>query len=165
MSKAFIVLGMHRSATSLISGGLHNFGTCMGEHMLGADSANIEGYFEDTDFQRLNNRILSMAGGRWDSPPNEEDILKLRDDFEPEIKQLIRRKERKLWGWKDPRTTLTIRLFLPFLKNPHFIACFRKPHSVAQSLQKRDGFSIEKGLRIARIYNNRLTTFLKDYFS
>ena len=161
-TKTFIVLGMHRSATSLVAGGLHNFGVDMGKKLLGGPDSNYN-ELEDMDFLRLNWKILKEAGGSWDNPPSEKKILALKEKFAPEIKKLVENKS-GLWGWKDPRTTLTIKLYLPYLKNPHFICCFRDPLEVAKSLYKRQKMPIEKGLKLAGIYNQRLLKFLRELY-
>ena len=161
--KTFIILGMHKSATSLIAGGLNNFGVNMGEKLMGGDEWNKIGYFEDMEFFRLNEEILKAAGGSWYEPPSERKILALKKEFGPKIKKLVEKKS-GLWGWKDPRTTLTIKLYLPYLKNPHFICCFRDPKEVARSLSKTQGISTEKALKLAGIYNKRLLKFLKEVY-
>jgi len=70
----------------------------------------------------------------------------------------------KNWGWKDPRTTLTIEAYLPYLIKPHFYACFRDPKDVAKSLEIRNNFPISKGIELAKIYNKRLFEFLKNQY-
>lgn len=164
-TKTFVILGMHRSATSLIAGALNNFGVNMGEKLLGGrgDPKKRIPHFEDLEFLRLNEEILFQAGGSWDNPPPERKILALKEKFAPKIKSLIERKK-GLWGWKDPRTTLTIKLYLPYLKNPHFICCFREPIEVAKSLYRRQKMPIKKGLKLAKIYNKRLLKFLREIY-
>ena len=156
---------MHRSMTSLVAGGIHNFGAHMGDQMIPPDSSNPKGHFEDAEFKRLNERILSSAGGTWCDPPSEIAIMSQKNTYDLLIQKLVERKKRDpIWGWKDPRTTLTIKLFVPYLKNPHFVCCFRDPVEVAKSLQVRNKFSIEKGLQLAEIYNQRLLEFLQWYY-
>ena len=154
--KTFVVLGMHRSATSLVSKALST------QIYMGPNPRpNV---FESSSFVKLNNAILARAGGSWHTPPDEAAILDQYDIFKREIARTIRVESvgKELWGWKDPRTTLTIRLYYRHLENPHFIVMFRDPVDVAKSLNIRDGFSIERGIRIAHIYNNRLLSFLQD---
>ena len=160
MSKCFIVLGMHRSATSLVSKGLSKSDINMGSSMLQADASNLFGHWEDTDFLNLNKSIISDAGGDWDNPPPENKIIEVGKNYKEEIKRLIASKKKPLWGWKDPRTTLTIRLFMPYLENPHWITCFRQPEQVAESLLIRNNFPISKGLALCKEYNQRLLRFL-----
>jgi hypothetical protein len=170
--KTFVVLGMHRSATSLAAKGLAKAGVCMGDRsrLLGVNASNKYGYWEDIDFLAINDKLLSIAGGSWDDPPPEKDILaagKLNKDL---IHEFIKSKEQPIvnrrhpfWGWKDPRTVLTIRCYMPYLSNPHFIACYRKPDEVAASLWERDQMPLEKGLALAKIYNERMAEFLREF--
>ena len=162
MSKVFIVLGMGRSATSLIGKGLSKAGVDIGDKLIGAKKGNEWGHWEDIDFVKLNDKILDSAGGSWDNPPNEKQILKQRKKFSTEIQELINKKKGDFWGFKDPRTTLTIKLYLPYLKDYdiHFVCCFRKPTEVAKSLEKRDGRKTKESIRISKIYNDRLIRFI-----
>tara|TARA_R100000908_G_scaffold64192_2_gene47227 strand:+ start:1391 stop:1918 length:528 start_codon:yes stop_codon:yes gene_type:complete len=163
--KTFVILGMHRSATSLVAKGLNNV-IYLGEDddMLPPQEDNPEGFYENNKFIDLNNEIISAAGGNWLEPPSEKAILSVKDEFTPKIKKLISEfnDTGDYWGWKDPRTVLTIRLFHPYLINPHYIACFRQPLEVAKSLNKRNMISIQKGLRTAMEYNFRIIKFLND---
>ena len=162
--KTFIVLGMHRSATSLSAQGLHRCGVHMGERLLGSHESNKYGHWEDIDFVYLNDQILKAAGGSWDNPPLELEILNAGLLMSQKIKDFVEHKQRDpFWGWKDPRTTLTIRCFMPYLTNPHFIACYRKPKEVAESLNKRDGIPIKKGIEICKTYNARMKSFLSEF--
>jgi len=162
-TKCFCVLGMHRSATSLVAGGLDKRGVNMGENLLPADSGNPEGYYENVEFMELNQRILRAAGGDWLHVPEREEILAVEDQFADAIERLVTKHQDDLWGWKDPRTTLTIELFLPYLENPHFVTCFREPKEVGKSLNRRDNLPVERGVELANTYNKRLTDFLKSW--
>jgi hypothetical protein len=162
-NKTFAVLGMHRSATSLVAGGLDKRGVNMGENLLPADAGNPEGYYENVEFMNLNQRILSAAGGSWKNVPDREDILSVEDQFTDAIQRLVTKHQDDLWGFKDPRTTLTIELFLPYLENPHFITCFREPEEVGKSLKRRDGMDVERGKELADTYNSRVLDFLQRW--
>ena len=70
MIRTFVVLGMHRSGTSLTAGGLEKIGIDMGDNQLGANQWNPLGHFENVDFVGLNDRILNTAGGNWLDPPS-----------------------------------------------------------------------------------------------
>jgi hypothetical protein len=154
---------MHRSATSLVANGLFHAGVFMGHKLLGPGHGNEKGHYEDVELIHLNDRILKIAGGSWDNPPDEFDIVYAGRKIENEIYAAISvRSSCELWGWKDPRTTLTIKCYMPFLRNPVFVPCFRDPMDVAKSLNARDGMPIKAGIRLAGIYNNRLISFLSE---
>jgi len=163
-SKAFIVLGMHRSATSLMGKGLFLSGVDIGEKLIGKKKGNMKGHWEDKEFVILNDKILKAAGGAWNNPPDEKSILEKGKQFNEEIKNIITKKKiKEIWGFKDPRTTLTIKLYLPYLKDVdvHFFCCFRKPIKVAESLKVRDGTKIKNSINLAKIYNDRLLSFME----
>jgi len=152
-----IALGMHRSFTSLTAKGLTLAGVHMGRRLLGPGRGNEHGHFEDVEFIRLNDRILRLAGGAWNDPPTYERIIGAGQILATDIEQLVRRAEvPPLWGWKDPRTTLTVECYLPHVKNPVLVPNFRSPADVAQSLLRRDGMPVDLGTRLAAEYNRRL---------
>lgn len=166
-NKCFVVLGMHRSATSLVTKGMFKAGVHIGSNVLSADSGNPHGYWEDTHWLNLNKRILALAGGDWYYIPPEAEIIKAgkQPDVKREIKRLVKEREKyPLWGFKDPRTTLTIRVYLPYLINPHFIVCFRSPLEIAKSLYRRNPQigDMAHHLRLAKEYNKRLLGFLTE---
>jgi len=106
-------------------------------------------------------RFQKTADGSWNNPPPEEKIFAQRDRFAPYIKRLIQQEKSEIWGWKDPRTSLTIELYLPYLENPFFVICHRDPLQVAESLNQRDGMDIDIGIRLTHIYEQRISNFLK----
>jgi len=171
--KTFIVLGMHRSATSLVAKGLYHC-MFMGRNILAANDHNPFGYYEDADFVTLNDNILKAALGSWNNPPTVQAILDVAPSFAKEIKDLIAKKEEDakiwvksrpnkhlykepLWGWKDPRTVLTIQAYMPYLSSPHFVCLFRNPKEVAKSLGYGDDINLVK------IYNERILEFIKGH--
>lgn len=162
--KTVVVLGMHRSGTSMIASILNKLGVSMGKVMLGKTPSNPLGHFEDKDFYDLNRKILKFAGGNWRNPPKEENILAQKDKFNKEIVDLIFIKNKeKYWGWKDPRTCLTIKFYLPYLKNPFFIVCHRQKKAVGESLLQRDSIEIQEGIKLWEIYETQIDIFFKEF--
>lgn len=161
--KTVVVLGMHRSGTSMVAGVLKILGINMGEELEEGNEWNPLGYFENKKFMAINKKITNEKEGLIINVPTLDEILLKKERFIYKIDQLIKQEESALWGWKDPRTSLTIDLFLPFLKNPYFIICFRNPLQVAYSLQKRDGTNINEGIELAALYNQRILDFFKRH--
>ncbi|MFX1378942.1 MAG: sulfotransferase family protein [Promethearchaeota archaeon] len=162
-SKVVVILGMHRSGTSMVGGVLTRLGVTMGENFReDRIISNPLGFYEDIKFLNLNNDILREAGGSWENPPKLEQILYQRSKFENSIKKLVKEKP-QLWGWKDPRTCLTIRLYLPYLINAYFIVCHREPESIANSLYKRSRMPRDKAIKLYEIYQEEIVNFFKDY--
>ncbi len=163
MQKTVIILGMHRSGTSMVAGILNCLGIDMGEDQPGKQVSNPLGHFEDVDFLSINKNILASAGGNWFEPPAYSDILALRDDYLTEIQILIQDRSNKSpktpWGWKDPRTSLTIDLYLPFLDQPYYIWCRRDPSAICKSLQKRNQIQLSHCQDLIEYYNNQIKDF------
>jgi len=147
---------MHRSGTSWLTRVVHLSGASLGGAVAGPNPWNRSGHWEAVDGILINDLILSMSGGTWDEPPSHLDCDWL---LRWKMKRFLGRLHREGTAiWKDPRTVLTFPLWKPLLKRYSILAIFRHPMSVARSLQRRDGYSLEKGIRLWRHYNERLLT-------
>lgn len=160
-AKTVVVLGMHRSGTSLVGNVLRNLGIDMGKRLAKAKWTNPLGHFEDKDFVDLNNRILRLAGGSWDKPPQQDKIRHQNDAVKTEIVKLVQERDSQVWGWKDPRTSLTMELYLPYLTNPYFIVCRRDIKAISRSLRRRDQLDFRSGERLTKIYRERIDDFFR----
>ena len=151
------VTGMHRSGTSCIAGLLLRCGFSLGTKQPVINSPcpeNSKGHAENAYAVKLNDMILTHAGGNWMQPPHESKIREaargyedqfhiFRDSFDGDI-------------FKDPRTTLTISSWIehcPELRAVVYV--FRNPLAVALSLNRRNGFPLAQGLALWFAYNNR----------
>jgi len=138
---AVIVLGPHRSGTSLVAGILNTLGVSMGEHFRTGDEFNPTGYWEDEDFKALNKSILKMAGGTWHEPPAMHDVYDAGLLLESEIFALLR-KRAHLFGWKDPRQCLTMVCYEHWLHVLHggvtFVVVERNVRDIVASLMARE---------------------------
>jgi hypothetical protein len=61
-----------------------------------------------------------------------------------------------LWGWKDPRNSLTLPFWQNLLPSMNTLIMVRNPLEVAYSMKKRNGTSYSFGLRLWEIYNRRV---------
>lgn len=156
MSYVFIILGMHRSGTSLAASIFHAIGISMGSRLLKADELNPYGYFEDLDFLELNKSILLDAKGTWFNPPNAIDLQTSGKKFRGEIQTILTDKRRKAgrnhWGWKDPRTCLTIRSYIPEIQQTKLVVVVRNPSDIKKSLEKAHGDIADWDRLIDRYY-------------
>ena len=163
--KTAVVIGCHRSGTSLVASMLAAMGVDMGTNLIGAHPSQPGGHWEDVDFVNMNNEILSQSGGTWDNP-QEVDWRKFRPDVamlvhlkqHPELAMgmspvtvtaggsmqgsgypELKRKENDWWGFKDPRTCLTAACYHQYLENPHYIVVNRDKAAIIESLEWRSG--------------------------
>jgi len=158
MKKTIVVLGMHSSGTSMISGILHAAGINMNPN----PSGKVRHYKtnEDADFFRLNVRILASLRGGWLDPPTESQITGTQ--FEREIKRLITdRNKNPLWGFKNPRTCITAPLYHNHLRNPHYILVFRSHEDIAESIMRRGGKEdAQQWIALSKEYYRQAEAFL-----
>ncbi len=149
------ILGMHRSGTSLVTRVSNLIGMYVGpENRLVRPAAdNPKGFWEHGGFLRINERILQHCGGSWRNVPAFPNHWQ-RD---PSLEGLVTEAQSMidtefsaspLWGWKDPRTCLTLPFWQDFLPRLSYVTCVRHPIAVARSLQRRDGLALEKALEL-----------------
>lgn len=143
-----IILGMHRSGTSMLSRYIDEIG-----YFTGVDKQQDN---ESLTFIKINNWILRQYNATWDNPYNYKfknthinEIIKktikkylnsvFRFNFlgnfffkNPSKGQTFR------WGWKDPRTSITLDFWLELFAQPTLIHIYRNPLDVAQSLKQRE---------------------------
>jgi len=149
-----IVLGMHRSGTSAITRGLMALGVDLGDNLMPPlEENNEKGFWEDIDISNLDDEILHYLGHDWHTLKLIRQTEFERNDlapFEHRAEELLREttKDKTVFGLKDPR----IARLLPFWKiifnkldiEVSYVITIRHPLSVVQSLNKRDGFELEK---------------------
>lgn len=168
VAKSVVVLGMHRSGTSALANVLHSMGVDMGKEMYGPDRGNPDGHFEDISFLNLNEAILAAAGGSWHSPPSDFQIRVFGSREGQRLIDLVvdRKKKGRPWGFKDPRTCLTLPLYMPHLSDAYFIVIDRDCADVARSLNNRDGDSFHfehDNLQLCKEYKNRFNATLNEF--
>lgn len=136
MSRSIHVIANHRTGSSALAGVLHKLGCNMGYKLLGKTHSNKKGHFEDINFLKHNDSVISD----WKQPfmlANEEQI--------EQYQRLVEIKEKywELWGIKDPRMCITAKYILPFCDQPKILTIVRSPNAVIRSFVKRDNLSFE----------------------
>ena len=154
-NKLIVVLGMHRSGTSVITRGLQVMGVELGERLIPAITGNNEkGFWEDIDLNALDAEMLGALNSDWHhlAPIEPGDVAALHNkNYFLRAVELLRQKvgSAPVFGFKDPR----VAKLLPFWKevfdhcqfNMNYILTLRHPLSVVKSLAKRDGMAAEQG--------------------
>lgn len=150
-SAPVIIIGMHRSGTSLVARQLIAAGVFLGSRL----DVNAEA----TLFQGLNDWLLDQTAAAWDQPapflrlmeyPN---LLDLEQDYLAGILASPRaltytglRRYRHFvsangldepWGWKDPRNTFTLPIWLRLYPDAHVVHVLRHGVDAAASLLTR----------------------------
>ena len=180
-----IVLGMHRSGTSLIAGVLNICGLFMGnkDELVSAGDGNEKGFFESKQVLEIDEEILKRNNGVWEDPP----LLNVGWEENSKLKDLYTKADRfinkmdiqsDIWGIKEPRMCLTMPFWQKALKGREikYIIPVRSESDVASSIHKRNSdISIYRGKYLwirywVNILNNtskknRYFTFFDNYFS
>jgi GT2 family glycosyltransferase len=159
--RAICIAGAHRSGTSMVTRLLHRCGLNLGatSDLMPPQADNPEGFWEHLGFVALNDELLSELGGAWDLPPKpNEDFTSTRlDPLRFKARLLIEKFDPAcVWGWKDPRNSLTVPFWQQLLPGLKTIVVVRNPLEVAHSMRERNGTSYSFGLRLWEIYNRRL---------
>jgi hypothetical protein len=147
-----IVIGMHRSGTTLLTRMLEACGVFWG--------ALPDEYNESPFFQSLNEALFAMASATWDSPEPVAHFFDEADNRQRAATFLRKRLQEGLlaeycngyesgttaqpkslpvfWGWKDPRNAFTLGLWLARFPDARVIHIFRSGIDVALSLWQRE---------------------------
>jgi len=148
LTPPIIIIGMHRSGTSLLS-------------RLLAESGVFQGYARDEHneslfFQIINENIFRQEGLNWDQPQELHRILTDPDKrsltaeyivnlleyyYGPDQDQGMEKNTFNFtspWGWKDPRNTVTLPAWLQVFPDSKVIHIIRNGIDVAVSLWRRE---------------------------
>lgn len=163
-----IILGMHRSGTSLIGGLINKMGLKTGGPLIQAAEDNEKGFFERIDIVLQNDYLMQKQGIGYSYQTNRFDHLKGLKDILTDSGKLFNEGRRGLkflndkenypWMLKDPRLCITLRMWLPLLNFiPAILFTYRHPLDVALSMNKRETehFRVNKGLRLWYVYNRK----------
>jgi hypothetical protein len=158
-----VIIGMHRSGTTLVTDLLQGLGL----HLGWVVQENSEALF----FVERNEALLVASGGGWEHPEPVDRLLahprmraaagrRLRCDAEsvrflsylgPAHARAWGRPSRLTfpWGWKDPRNSFLLPLWLDVFPDARVVHVCRHPLDVARSLRRREGRALEG--RLARL--------------
>jgi hypothetical protein len=156
--QAIVVLGMHRSGTSALTGVLSKLGAAAPQKtLMGPDPCNQKGIFEALSLARAHDRFLAAAGSCWQdwrkfdlqwarskaAAQHSENIKTvLIDEFGDEPMIVL----------KDPRICrllpYTLSLLAELNVNPVAVLPVRNPLEVALSLQRRNNFTVPMSIML-----------------
>jgi hypothetical protein len=162
------VIGMHRSGTTMVARLLDELGVFMGWR--------LQGDHEPIFVVRLNDWLFSQCGGAWDRPLAIRDLVECAPARELAVEYLRAQLAgpraasflgpgRYLrhggvgnlpgaWGWKDPRFTFTLPLWLDLFPDARVLHISRHGVDVADSLRRRHETSLSR--RRERFRRDRL---------
>lgn len=109
--QVYVVLGMHKSGTTLVSQILHRSGIRMGEGPDVGGDYDRGVFFERSDVRELNQRMIGFGDPAHEHPAPRE--LRFGDSERERMREIVKACEAtgESWGFKDPRTCLTYPLW------------------------------------------------------
>jgi hypothetical protein len=155
LGRGVIVLGMHRSGTSAVTGVLNTLGlpAARAEDRFPTKQWNARGNYESSSVTKFDDQLLQLLGGTWWAPP----VLVPGWETDPQLSGALNRATTVFgaahpagrWVWKDPRACL----LLPFwdqVLGPDMprIVVLRNPLEIADSLHERNGIPREHAVAL-----------------
>ncbi len=96
---------------------------------------NKFGSYEAMDFVITNYYILALSGELSHFKKNNDHKIEILVRYwSNNIKNLIKKNEAPLWGWKDPSTIYTIPYIHEYLTNPYYICLKRNINDIVDSI-------------------------------
>jgi hypothetical protein len=139
------VLGMHRSGTSLTALLINKLGIDFGDESTMEPPHRVDnplGHMEQLPLMELNDALLTTMGGTWETPPvlppgwhRSPKLDSLRAHAASLVADMYPNGSR--WGWKDPRTSLTLPFWRDVIGPMDYVICVRRPEAVADSIARR----------------------------
>ena len=162
-----VVVGMHRSGTSAITGTMAalGFNTPHANDLMVWHESNPE-HWESRTMVRVDDQLLRKMGGSWEAPPAREPgwetdpVIIERPDPDAVTVAAAAYPDKGPLVWKDPRVCLLLPYWLRVLPRPvAALLVWRDPLPVARSLARRDEMHLADGLALWERYNR---TALED---
>ncbi len=136
-----IVIGMHRSGTSLLAELLSDLGAHMGKE--------LDIHHEALCFKDTNKDLLALTGAHWAKPgpflsalATAGFVARCRDFADACLERRLAGYgevgQAPAWGWKDPRNTLTLPIWLERFPRAKVIHIVRDGLDVALSMHRRE---------------------------
>ena len=144
--RAILVLGMHRSGTSLLTRLLGHLGAALPADSIDAHADNAKGYWEPQALVTVDDRILRTARTSW-FDPRPLDLARIPAEVAADHRARIRAAIAESFGdapliaVKDPRMCRLVPLFRDALAEVdcRAVLVLRPPQEIARSLAARDG--------------------------
>lgn len=147
----FFITGVHRSGTSAMAQLLNAMGVELGGDLLQArPGINESGFWEHARAIDFNERIFQRLGSSWYDfrpLPAQWWLLEALSDLRAEARQWLEDEfqQTPMAGIKDPRLCRLLPFWMDVVRSlgwqPFAVVMYRRPESVAESLERRDGFS------------------------
>jgi len=156
--RGVLVLGMHRSGTSVATRLVNLVGPSTSIDLLGPTAWNPRGIWESASLIGFNDELLASTGRTWWYPPPDGDRYDVTTAglgaFTASARNAFDRVHPDApWVWKDPRTSLMVPFWRQVLGPVIGVLVYRHPLDVAMSLQRRNAMSPRFAVALWERYN------------
>lgn len=166
--KLILILGMHRTGTSLLGNCLYELGIDYGiKKNMDKNIVNPNGYFENDSFTQFFDHLLLKNNMEWKNIKfnelkyNHADIIKFKNILENEFFS------NNFYFIKDPRIVKFINFFkLNFIEYEiYYVVTKRNKTDTIDSLTKAQEISYDNALKLYNTHYEIIKNNLKDYFA
>jgi hypothetical protein len=163
-----IILGMHRSGTSLAAEIAHRWGAYIDTSLLlETNDGNPGGYWEHRPLVELNDKLLATVHSSWKVPPSDDGQRHLarlarKGSFRDRARRLLAtlNPNQSVWLWKDPRLCILLPFWKEIWGSVVYLVPVRDPMAVSSSLCARGDFSMPSALLLWQKY---MSTVISDH--
>jgi hypothetical protein len=165
--RGIVVLGMHRSGTSLAAEIAYQWGAYADTSLfIETNDGNPRGYWEHRALVELNDDLLAAVHSSWKVPPTAEGLKHLarlgkRSSFRQRAEKLLAtmNAHEKVWLWKDPRLCILLPFWKEIWEGIVYLVPIRDPIAISSSLCARGDFSAPAALLLWQKY---MATLISD---
>ena len=155
--KIIVLLGSHRSGTSLAARIINQLGLPMGSDLIPGHIDNPEGFWEHrgilAETKAIEEKLdISPFKGSHLIPDDKSLLGNNRlTTHEKNLRKILKNElqNNKIFGFKDPRTLLLLPLWQKIIYDeglePVYVILMRHPSAVAQSIAGRQGLTVDHG--------------------
>lgn len=147
-----VILGMHRSGTSLCTRILSENGLDIGGNLIDGRLDNPDGFFENATIVECQQKIEDTlqrqhfkTDGTRPLPENwleHPEVLIQKEALKKVISKELSAKKDRVWAFKDPRSMRFLPLWRQIFEElditPAYILCLRHPQAIMESVYKRN---------------------------
>ncbi len=157
-SNCIVVLGMHRSGTSVTTALLHSMGAYVGreDQLTGRSVENPTGFFERRDLRNYCDTLLTAAGADWWRVAHFDSELipdRVMEEQTAVLQGILGELDsHATWAIKEPRLCILLPIVRRVVDDVVIVHVVRDPVEVATSLRQRNRFPMQAGLALWEAY-------------
>lgn len=167
-----IVLGAHRSGTSMVTRLINMMGGYfgIGETSIDVNAENPKGFWERSDVIAVNEALLAHYNCSWDKVDNwpfmekcaPKDKKALSETLESLKNIVLDLDAHRPWVMKDPRLCLTYPFWREQLEVPVIVSVYRNPEEIARSLKTRNNITFAHSMALWEYYATGIANALRN---